>query len=52
MKNSYFSAAKFYEAQGKFEQAIEYYEKSHTYIKEVPRMMLEAHKIDDLEEYV
>ena len=52
LKNNYYNAAKFYEAQGKFETAIEYYEKSNTYIKEVPRMMLDAHKIDELETYV
>lgn len=33
LKNSYYNAAKFYEAQGKFDMAIEYYEKSNTYIK-------------------
>ena len=48
LKNSYFSAARFYEAQGKFDEAIEYYEKSNTFVKQVPRMMMEAHRIDDL----
>lgn len=52
LKNNYYNAAKFYEAQGKYDQAIEYYEKSHTHIKEVPRMMHDAHKIDELVEYI
>lgn len=33
LKNTYFNAAKFYEAQGKYELAIEFFEKSNTHIK-------------------
>ena len=52
LKNNYYNAAKFYEASSRFEQAIEYYEKSNTHLKEVPRMYMEAGKIRELTEYV
>ena len=52
MKNSYYNAAKFYEAQSKYDLAIEFYEKSNTYLKEVPRMLLEANKLKELTEYI
>jgi intraflagellar transport protein 140 len=40
LKNTYYNAAKFYEASNRFDQAIEFYEKSNTHIKEVPRMFM------------
>lgn len=52
LKNTYYSAAKYYEAASNFENAIEFYEKSGTHCKEVPRMLLEAQRLSDLETYV
>ena len=52
MKNAYYNSAKFYEASGKYELAIEFYEKSNTHIKEVPRMLIEVGRLKDLTEYV
>lgn len=52
LKNTYYNAAKLYEASSRYELAVEYYEKSLTHVKEVPRMYLEAGKIKELGEYV
>jgi hypothetical protein len=41
-----------YETQNDFEKAIQHYELSGNYKKEVPRMMVMAEKIEDLEAYV
>jgi intraflagellar transport protein 140 len=40
LKNTYYNAAKLYEASSRFDLALEYYEKSNTHLKEVPRMYL------------
>jgi intraflagellar transport protein 140 len=52
LKNTFYSAAKYYEAANNFQQAIELYEKAGTHTKEVPRMLLEAQKLAELEDYV
>lgn len=52
LKNTYYNNAKFYEAQSKYDTAIEFYEKSNTHLKEVPRMLLEANKVNELSEYI
>lgn len=41
LKNTYFRTAKMFEVSNDFEKAIEYYEKSDNFKKEVPRMLLE-----------
>lgn len=40
LKNTFYSAAKFYEAASNFEKAIDLYEKAGVHTKEVPRMLL------------
>jgi len=44
--------AKQFEISKDFEKAIEYYEKSSTHKKEVPRMLLNAGEVELLEEYI
>jgi len=52
LKNTYYNAAKLYEASNNFDLAVKYYELSNTYLKEVPKMYLEAGKIKDLINYI
>lgn len=40
LKNTYFNTARLLETERNFEKAIEFYEKSGTYVKEIPRMFL------------
>jgi intraflagellar transport protein 140 len=41
LKNVYYKYAKHLEAEGKFQEAIKYYEKSNTHTFEVPRMLFD-----------
>ncbi len=52
MKTTYYNAAKNYEISKDYEKAIEYYEKSNTFRKEVPRMFLEVGDTESIEKYV
>ncbi|KAL4454946.1 hypothetical protein ABPG74_006328 [Tetrahymena malaccensis] len=52
LKNTYYRTAQMYEVSNNYEQAIVYYEKSGTHVKEVPRMLLEAGQIDLLDRYI
>lgn len=52
MKNTYYKTAKLLEISRDFEKAIEFYEKSGTHVKEVPRMLLYAQELEMLEKYV
>ncbi len=51
LKNTYFKAAKNFEQQLSFQEAIKYYELSETHIAEVPRMLSENDQIPLLLEY-
>jgi len=46
MKTTFYKIAKQFEVARDYESAIDYYEKSGTYIKEVPRMLLSGGKLD------
>lgn len=39
LKNTYYNTAKYYQAANDFQKAIEYFEKSETHFKEVPKML-------------
>jgi intraflagellar transport protein 140 len=52
LKATYFKMAKQFEISKDFDRAIEYYEKSGTHHREVPRMLMNAKEIQTLEEYV
>ena len=52
LKTTYFRMAKQFEISKDYETAIEYYEKSDTHRKEVPRMLMQAGEWDTLEKYV
>lgn len=52
LKTTYYKMAKQFEVSKDFERAIEYYEKSETHKKEVPRMLMNAGEFGLLEEYI
>ena len=52
LKNTYYRTAKLLELSRDFQKAIEFYEKSGTYAKEIPRMLLLANEIELLKEYI
>ena len=52
LKSTYYKMAKQQEVSRNFERAIEYYEKSDTYRKEVPRMLMNANEFGLLEKYI
>jgi len=52
LSTTYYRMAKQFEVSKDFEKAIEFYEKSKTHVKEVPRMLMNAGEIDKLENYV
>lgn len=52
LKTTYFKAARNYEITKDYKNAIYYYEKSETFRKEVPRMLIEAGEIEMLEKYI
>ncbi len=45
LKNTYFNTARLLETERDFQKAIEFYEKSDTWVKEIPRMFLKAGEI-------
>ncbi len=52
LKTTYYKIAKQFEISKEFEKAIEYYEKSGTNIQEVPKMLLNAGELQQLEQYI
>ena len=52
LKTTYYKTAKMYEVSQNYEKAIFYFEKSDTFLKEVPRMYLEYDKIEELKTYI
>ena len=52
LKTTYYKIAKQYEVSKDFDRAIEYYEKSETHTKEVPRMLMNNGELQYLQRYV
>src|SRR5688572_16516700 len=52
LKTTYYKMAKQFEISKDFERAIDYYQKSETHKKEVPRMLMNAGEWPRLEEYI
>lgn len=52
MKTTYYKIAKQYEISKDYDRAIEFYEKSGTHAKEVPRMLMNSGELQYLQRYV
>jgi intraflagellar transport protein 140 len=50
--STYYKLGRTYEISQEYAKAVEYFEKSGTFAKEVPRMYLEAGELERLEDYV